>query len=280
LHELVVVTDSFHIKPLIQYLNGDQHFYILAISQNEVRLLNCTPYRVSMFDLAGMPRNIFQALKYDTLEKQSRIHGGASGNHGKQQIVLHGPRSGIDNKKDHILQYFRQIDKGIQELMCREHAPLVFAGVDYLFPVYREVNTYSNLMETGISGNPEGVNAEDLLAKGMNIVMPKFLEAQMDAADKYRQFADTEGASCDLTKIVSASYYGKIDILFVAVGVQKWGIFDPNIGDVQLHQRKKLGDKDLLDFAAIQTLINGGTVYAISQDKIPDKGPLAALFRY
>ncbi len=37
--ELVVVIDHFHIKPLLPLFTGDGQFYILALSQNEVRLL-------------------------------------------------------------------------------------------------------------------------------------------------------------------------------------------------------------------------------------------------
>jgi hypothetical protein len=35
-----------------------------------------------------------------------------------------------------------------------------------------------------------------------------------------------------------------------------------------------------LDFAAIQTLINGGSVYAVEQNKMPADSQVAALFRY
>ncbi len=36
--ELLVVGNRFHTKPLLPLLSGDGQFYILAISQNEVRL--------------------------------------------------------------------------------------------------------------------------------------------------------------------------------------------------------------------------------------------------
>lgn len=40
--ELVVVANRFHIKPLLPMLATDGRFYVLAISQNTVRLLQCT----------------------------------------------------------------------------------------------------------------------------------------------------------------------------------------------------------------------------------------------
>ncbi|MBI5252699.1 MAG: hypothetical protein HY912_24655, partial [Desulfomonile tiedjei] len=40
--ELVVVSDRFHTKPLLPLLSGDGLFYVLALSQNQVRLLQGT----------------------------------------------------------------------------------------------------------------------------------------------------------------------------------------------------------------------------------------------
>jgi hypothetical protein len=39
-------SDRFHLKPLLPLLTGDGRFYILALSQNQVRLLQGTRYSV------------------------------------------------------------------------------------------------------------------------------------------------------------------------------------------------------------------------------------------
>ena len=38
--ELVVISNRFHLKPLLPLFASDGHFYILALSQNQVRLLS------------------------------------------------------------------------------------------------------------------------------------------------------------------------------------------------------------------------------------------------
>ena len=68
--------------------------------------------------------------------------------------------------------------------------------------------------------------------------------------------------------------------MFVAVGEQKWGHFDPDTSTVHLHEDPQPSDEDLLDFAAVHTLLNGGTVYAVSPDAVPDSAPVAAVYRY
>jgi len=64
------------------------------------------------------------------------------------------------------------------------------------------------------------------------------------------------------------------------VGVHRWGTFDPATGEVHLHRRPRPEDDDLLDFAAIETFTNGGTVYVVPSGEIPGGTLSAAVFRY
>jgi len=283
--ELVVVTDRFHVKPLLPLLSGGGQFYVLALSQNEVRLLQGTRYSVSEVDLEGMPESLAEALRYEDPEKRLQFHTSTRtpGGKGERPAIFHGHGvASADDPKDYILRYFHRVDEGLRDLLHDETAPLVLAGVDYLFPIYREANTYPHLVDEGIEGNPEELSAEELHEQAWAIVQPLFLAAQKEAAAQYRQLAGAGGeqASNKLKEVVPAAYHGRVETLFVAVGLQQWGTFDPATNTVQLHQEVKPGDEDLLDFAAVHTLLNGGTVYAVELEKVPDETPLAAVFRY
>ncbi|MEO1185795.1 MAG: hypothetical protein AAFX46_14440, partial [Cyanobacteria bacterium J06636_27] len=52
--ELVVVSDRFHVKPLLQILNNNGRFYVLGLSQNKVRMLVGTRYRCQEIDLTAL----------------------------------------------------------------------------------------------------------------------------------------------------------------------------------------------------------------------------------
>ena len=56
--------------------------------------------------------------------------------------------------------------------------------------------------------------------------------------------------------------------------------FDPAMDEVRLLQAREPGAIDLLDFAAAQSLLNSGTVYALQPDEMPRGSTIAALFRY
>jgi hypothetical protein len=276
-----VVGERFHLKPLLPLLSGDGRFYVLALSQAEVRLFQCTRYSVGEVALESIPGSLAEALRYDDPERQLQFHTGTPTGTGKRAALFHGHGVGTDDTKDNILRYFRQVDRGLRALLGEESAPLVLAGVDYLFPIYREANTYPNLLEKRITGNPEGLTAKELHGQAWKIVEFHFQREQKDAAARYRQFTGTDRASSDLKAIVPAAYHGRVEVLFVAVGIQRWGSFDPQENVVHLHRTPEPGDEDLLDLAAIQTLLHGGAVYAVEQEGVPDqKASMAALYRY
>jgi hypothetical protein len=283
--ELVVVTDRFHVKPLLPLLSGDGRFYVLALSQGGIRLLQGTRYSVSEVDLEGLPKGLAETLGHNDPEKRFQFHTSTMtpGGKGKRPAIFHGHGvASADDPKDYILRYFHWVDEGLRDLLRDVKAPLVLAGVDYLLPIYKEANSYPYLVDKGVEGNPEDLRAEELHEQAWAIVQPLFLAAQKEAATRYKRLAGagSEQASNDLKEVVPAAYHGRVETLFVAIGLQQWGTFDPATNAVQLHREVKPGDEDLLDFAAVHTLLNGGTVYAVELKKVPDEAPLAAVFRY
>ncbi|NIR42800.1 MAG: hypothetical protein GWN99_02900 [Gemmatimonadetes bacterium] len=281
-NELVVLTDRFHIKPLLSLFTVDGRFYVLALSQNEVRLLQGTHHRVGPVNLDSLPKSLRDALGAEEREKQLQFHtanraGGA---------IFHGHGGGGADESVHkkaLLRYFKVIDNGLQELLADESAPLVLAGVDYLLPIYREANSYAKVMEEGIVGNPEPLSDQELHDRAWSILEPHFARKLERAAAQFHELLGTGRATDELDAIVPAAHNGRIASLFVAVGVQRWGTYDPSGQDLMVHDEPEPGDQDLLDLAAVQTLAHGGDVFAVKPDEIPDGGSggsLAAIFRY
>lgn len=277
--ERVTVADTFYVKPLLPLLRSDQRFYILAVSQKEVRLLEGTEKNVQEIDLESVPHNLVEALQYDESGKQVRFRAGAAGG-GDHAAMVSGHGAEIDDAKDNLLKYFRLIDRGLHELLRDERAPLVLAGVEYLFPIYREANTYSALIDAGIAGNPQGISAESLHKSALKIVSPCFQKAERDALAQYRQSTGTGLTSVDAVEIVPAAVHGRVGILFVAMDREQWGTFDEESGSVVIHPQMEAGSKDLLEVAAVQTVLNGGTLFMLPQEKMPEACDLAAVFRY
>jgi hypothetical protein len=106
--------------------------------------------------------------------------------------------------------------------------------------------------------------------------------AHEEAIAHYRQLAGqaSERVTDTLEKIVLAASDGRIETLFIAAGVQQWGIFNPDTNEINLHDQMESGDEPLLDLAAVQTYLKGGTVYTVEPDKVPGGTSAAAVLRY
>jgi Bacterial archaeo-eukaryotic release factor family 7 len=215
-----------------------------------------------------------------TVQSNENVTERRGGQGGRHPAIFHGQGVGTDEDKDDLLRYFQHIDRGLHDLLRDETAPLVLAGVEYLFPIYQQANSYTHLLQQGIAGNPDKLKAETLRGKAWPIVEPVVLQAQQEAAALYRDLASTERTSRNISEIVPAAYYGRVASLFVARDQEQRGTFDPATGTLQVHEQAEPGDEDLLDLAATQTLLHGGSAYAVEQTDMPDEAPLAAVFRY
>jgi hypothetical protein len=281
LPELVIVGERAYLKPLLPLLTGDGGFFMLALSQQDIRLLEGSRHSVDEVELEDVPKSLKEALKYDDAEKQLQFRSGPTGRPGgKQAAVFHG-HDPKESAKDDILRYFRAVAEGIHEILRERREPLVLAGVDYLQPIYREANRYPQLLDEGIDGNPELLRPEELHAKAWEIVQPVFKEVEEAAREKYQELQGTGQAASDLAAVLQAAHHGRIDTLFVALGERRWGRYDEERGSVELAgDTKKPGDQDLLDLAAVQTLLTGGTVHAVAPERVPGGELTAAVLRY
>jgi hypothetical protein len=286
--EAVIVALRFHVKPLLPLFSSSGHFYILALSQNQVRLLEGTRYSVNELDLVDLPKSLAEALRWDDPERQLQAHPtkGATTGGARPAPVYHGHGAGMldENEKNDILRFFQKVDRGLQDHLAGERIPLVLAGVDYLHPIYRQASSYPQIVEQGIHGNVENEKPEELHRKAWELVKPLFIKEREEAAALYRQQAGmgTGRTSHEITEIAPAAYYGRVGQLFVQEGENMWGTFDPTSGQVSLHEKdlETPEDMDLLDFASAYTYLNNGAVYLVQPSDMPDAGLCAAVLRY
>ncbi len=271
------VADEFLISPLLPLLHGDGRYYVLALSQNSVRLYQGTRFTLSPIDLKGVPRNLREALRTHDRDEVLTYHTRPTSS-GSWAAIFEGHGVGIDDEKDDLLLYFQRTDRGLHAVLREEKAPLVLAAVDYLQPIYRQANTYPHLLHHGVEGNPDRWNGKELHQKSWQLVEPYFRESIRQAAALFRQALGSGLASEDPYEVIPAVFRGQVQTLFVQEKHHVWGTFDPETEKVSLHESPQTGDEDLSNAAAIETLRRGHTVYALAPEEMPSRSPLAALY--
>lgn len=285
--ERCIVGSRFHIRPLLPLFQGDGRFYILAVSQNHVRLLEGTRYSVNEIHDDRLPKNLREALNIDEYVQSLQFNsmkGAGVGDGVRGGAVFHGHGgSNMDVKKsDELLPYFRKIDHALQELFGVEHNPLVFAGVEYLFPLFKEASQYNGLVDEPVTGNPDGLKPAELHAKAWPLVASRFDRLQESELERLQTQADPRPHSTDVADIIAAARVGAVDTLFLADSQDLLGhfeVYEPS-GEVRIVDAPEGEQQDLLNVAAIETLRNGGKVFSVQSDRVPNGHAAAARFRW
>jgi hypothetical protein len=284
--ELVVVGEQFHIKPLLNFINKEGKFYVLALSQKNVKFFAGTGHSLQEIEVENMPHQLEETLLEDEFQKgvQHRVGTPRGGNSAAQHPgSVHGQGSPDREKHDaDMLQFFYAVNQALHDKLREEKTPLILAGVEHILPIYHAANTYPYLLAESISGNSEIMNLEQLHDEAWRIVAPLLQEDKKQAIELYQQLAGegTGKAASNIKEIVPAAYYHRVDSLFVALGEQQWGRFDSENATVELHREPEPEDEDMLDFAAVHTLLNGGSVYTLPSEEMPSEAKVAAVFRY
>jgi len=288
LKEFLFINTHFNTRPLLPILVEEGKYYILMISQKDIKLLQCTRFGYREIQLPEtVPTSLAEAMKYEDTNRASQYRGliGDSEHHGHvgstsvATIMSSHGKSIVDENKNRILRYFQDINRGLREILKEENAPMIFAGVDYLFPIYQQANTYPGLITSIIAGNPSRLPPQELHARGWEITRLLFVKSKTAALAKYKEMAGTGLTTTDISEIISNSIRGKIETLLVDEDREQWGKINGETGEVFLHESIETRDEDLLDLALTNTILHKGNAYALKQMEMPQGVIVAAILR-
>lgn len=285
LDELAVVSDRFHVKPLVPLLARDGLFYLLSFHRLQVRLFEGSRFALREIPTEQLPEGLLDVMEKTELQADLGFHptGPTPTTGGTPTAKYHSlGESPDDYLKTEIVEFVRQLARAMGEHLAGSNKPLVLAAEDQLQGIYRGGARYAALVEEGIDKNPAGLNLAQLHRHAYSLVVPLFDKEREQGVERFRTLVGTgdERASTDLEAIVPAARFGRVDTLFVATDRQCWGQFDEAASAVIRHDTHIAGDDDLLDLATADTLTNGGTVYAGPQQDVPGGGPAASILRY
>lgn len=158
----------------------NREFYILALSQKNVRLFQCTFDDMKEIHLGNIISNYSETEKGFRLEKQLQSHSSSSVADKGSKRMFHGHGVGTNFHKDTMLHFFHVVNKEIEKLLFNKNAPLILATVDYLTPIYLKANKYPHLLEATIKGNPDRLNIKSLHNKALPIARAYFNKLEIN----------------------------------------------------------------------------------------------------
>ncbi len=288
--DLVVVASSFHTRPMLEYLQAPDRYWVLGLSQKNVRLWSGTAAGVSPIDLQGVPRDLMEALGYEferdeKIVLRRKVRSGSHGSHGRggTMPVFHGHGVGSDDDEPELRRFFKQVDEGLQDMLEGEIGPLVLAAVKEYHPLYRSVSGLDNLAEEGIEASAVNWNPDRVHEAAWPIAKAQVLKKIDRALELWETSYGRGKGELDLANLCRLAVAGRIRLLLTERGRRLWGTMDRSTGAIEIVQEggeDPSGDAaELLDELAEVVILHGGNALVLSPERMPTDTGVAGILR-
>jgi hypothetical protein len=275
----VQVDDKFHVLPLMPLLMEEERFFVLAISQNAVRLLEGNATELHEIPLTGAPRNLAEAIDIEEPERGEQVHSATHFGTNKEAAVFHGQGGKPETIKEDLRQFLWQVAPVVDRRLKDEQAPLLLATVEATVPLWRECSRHGHLLDDFIAGSPDHLTLQELHAKAWTIVQPA-LARRRELQERRLRSAGGAKTSFGIENIVPAAIGGRIDALFIDTSRSLWGRYDAANHRAEFHPQRQPGDQDLVELAAVETLKHRGEVFPLASNGSATAAKAEALLRF
>lgn len=274
LPEQVYVQDHFLITPLIPMISLSGSWSMLAISPKNLRLLRCT--RDDVRD--HTPKDILTSIDQFLEEKPEMKLQFYSGTNGKQPMFF-GHGGGDEGGKLILKKYLHGVEESVTRELKKIDEPLILAGTEEAVSIYRSLNKYNRLLDRTIPGATDIQSDQEIRDAGWSLIQEEFLN-EMHQSLARLDTADEDRFSHHLGTIVESTVMGRTDTLFLAMGDQAWGEYDPDENTVHYRNGDHQGATELMNWTAIQAMEKGAKVYVLPKREMPTAASALALFRF
>ena len=267
----------FQLRSVLAELQSPPEFYLLRLTKKDIELRRCTRTRAERVAMPkGVPQSLAEAMAFKAPDHdlENRSPGGPST--GSMHGVRFGTGSERENASGHLADFFKAIDRGFRELTRGSGAPLVLAGVEEDTDRYRAVSNYPALLKQSINGSGGVPFSEDELRQANAIVRADATERAVTSLLGLRERTAPARISTDVAAILCAAVEGRVSRLYLNQEARVYGVFD----HARRAGRVNWGEEDLLNAAAVETLLQRGLVFALPEDKMPERVAAMAFFRY
>ena len=270
---------GFHLTPLVPLFMDRPYFYLLMISKNSSSLFKGNTLGIDKIEIEGLPQGVNDVIHFEEKSERKLFRG--SGTAPGKEGSLHGHGSGLEDEKEYISQYLKEVDQTLMtELLANENAPLLVAGVEYIGGIYKQVSHYKHIINTILTGNYEHTSLGQLFEKALRIALPNLEEPSKKALKNYYDQLTTSLTSSMPEKVIPAAFYKQVYDLFVEKDLHIWGTFNEAENRLVINQQKNLEDLCLVNKAMVKTIANGGAVYILEKERMPNGAEIAASLRF
>lgn len=279
--ELSVVADSFHTKPLRQWLQSTGRYQVLALSLQKVQLFEGDRHAL---DPVALAVDVPQTMTAGLVDERTELHtsvlsndGGGVGN----TAVHHGQGGKKDATDSDVKRFFRALDRAVLEHHSRPSGlPLLLAALPEHHHQFHEISHNPFLMASGLMVDPHGLTHDALIQRAWAVAAPQQQAQQAALTDAYAGAAAQGLGSENLSQIAHAAVAGRVATLLIEAERQVAGRIDPASGRIDAADLANPRVDDVLDDLGALVERMGGVVHVLPAERMPCDSGVAASFRH
>lgn len=262
---MVQVADRFHLKPLLRAITFPHSAFILALSENAVRLVEMhADLPAEEVKIPDMPKDAASSVGKSTLNDRTfsgRIHGS-------------------EGQNVRFEQYVRKVDAALRPVLAGRETPLILAATGRLADLFKQITSYSNLLNDTISESPDRLTPAELVARARPILDSSYASQIAEVKAVFEKRAGERRTTTDISDAARAATFGAIQKLLVEIDSVVAGFIDDETGAVTFVEKDDATAYGIVDQITARAFANGATVLGVRREDIPGGGDLAAILRY
>lgn len=262
--ELAIVSDSFHLKPLLNDIQGQNRYYVLTLESQSVCLWEGDSFSLEKKAIYLMPQ--------DRRDKSA----GPVGELGQEMATDPGAnrqrKSFLRQEARMMMRFYKEVGRRLKKQVVRYSDPVYVVAEPSLRSLFMSVNKSKNLVtHSRLDVDPRKFDTESLHQLIWNLASQDTYRMMRRFARDYRLYKFGGRSLETLHSIAEAALSGKIEALLVTKDLHIWGEIDQNNGRIKKASNLQSDlNEDLLDDIAEAVIAQGGKVYLLDKKDMPE----------
>ena len=247
--ESLYVGHRFYLKPLISLSGQDDNFHVLTVNMKKPQLFECSMLhcqKIENVSLPVPPEEYFPGDKH----------------------VSQPPAKA---------RYITDLAQELHKLYASKDRKLILVGLGQHVGPLKEVLDLPNIKVEAIERNSEELSPQEIQKIALDTIEDNRKTMQKKYLQDFHNAKNSNRSTASVKEVLLGAKDGRVATLFIADEVQLWGqVLEDR--SLRTNVEKESGE-DLLDLAAVETLLHDGEVITMSRDEVPG-GTMAAILRY